>query len=314
MQPSVKNKPKMSSPLASEAVNATARGKGKVVTTKRSRGRQTASPYTAANTKQHHTRRRVAGIRRDLREAKGALDAPPPQWRDRLENTSGEHDAKIEIVRTETCSPALSALVMATARGRESNSMWEGPCADGRSIRDEQNGHYRSVHSEPASVHHAPGLLYPTPPSTSTSPPSQDQPMAIDSQVQAIEGLVWRPTRLPSCTPRILRPRHQYRQPFSPSPHSMTSPPPGASSIHFTSSRPSILARSMSWVHCPLAPSTEQAASACAGATIQATQAPSQEGYTVGHPYPIRMFGPLNRHCAVPLISNTYSQSTISNH
>jgi hypothetical protein len=287
-----------------QVVNATARGKERATTTKRSRRRQTAAPHTLtdANQRPPRTRRRAAGIYRDAREVKANLGVPPSQWTDKMEGTSGGYNAEIEVVRTEICSPALSALVMATAcQGRFAT---EGPS------QNHQNGLYSSLHRDPLSVNQAPWLQHAIPSSISMSLLPQDQPVTTDARVRTIGGLSSHPTRSLSRASHFLRSSHQSPPPLSLSPPSMAHPPCNSSSMRFTPPRPSFLARSLSWIQCPSAPFTGQTASAIVsrpGPAIQAFQAPCQDGYTLDYSYPIRMSEPRNLRRGFPLTSNTIS-------
>ena len=260
-----------------EVVNATARGKEKAATTKRSRGRQTAS-HTLINANQppSHTRRKVAEIRRDVREATRDPGVPPPQRIDRFECTRGDHDAEIQVVRTEACSPALSALVMATAGYGQSNWMSEGCRVSQQPPQDHQN-------SAPSSVHQAPQLLYPAPSSVFMTLPLQDQPVT-NAQVQMTEGLSSHCTRSTSHVPYLLYPQHQCPRPY---------PLPSTSSMHSTSLHSSIPTRPMSWTQYPLASFAGQAASSSAlsgpGPPIQVLQLPNQGEDAMDYPHPNRM-------------------------
>lgn len=295
----------MYSPPTNQVVNATARGKGKVATTKRSLRRQTTAPHTLtdANQRPSRTRRKAA----DVREVKANPGVPSPHWMDKLEGTSGGHNAEVEeVVRTETCSAALSALVMATAYPRESEERYasQGP------PQSHHNGLYSTLHRDPLSIHQAPQLQYLIPSSTPMSSASQDQPVNTDARVRTIEGLLSHPTRTLSRASPFLHSRHQSPRPLSlPSPPT-THPPRSSSSTHFTAPRPSFLARSLSWMQCPSAPFTGQAAPAFVPSPDPATQsfqAPCQDGDNMDYPYPNRMSKPRNFCRAFPLTPNKIS-------
>jgi len=307
MQPGTKGQSTISSPPTNQVVNATASGKAKATTTKRSIRRQTAAPHTLtdANQRPSRARRRAAGTWRDEREIKANTGVPQPHWIDKLEGSSGGHNAEVEeVVRTETCSAALSALVMATARPRGP----EGQYASQGPPQNDQNELYSTPHRDPLSVHQAPRLQYHIPSWISMSPPSQDQPVTTDARVRTTEALPSHPTRSLSHASPILHPCHQ-----SPGPLSLSSPPttyplcsPG--STYFTAPRPSLLARSLSWIQCPSAPFTGQAASAFVSSpepAIQAFQAPYQDGGTVDYPYPNRTSDPQSFGRAFPLAPDT---------
>jgi hypothetical protein len=301
MQPGIKYQSKMYSPPTNHVVNATARSRGKAATTKRSFRRQTTAPHTLtdANQRPSRTRSRAAGICKDVRGVKVNTDVPPPLWTNKLEGISGGHNAEVEeVVRTETCSAALSALVMATARPMESEVRWasQGP------PQNHQNGLYSTLHRDPLSIHQVPLLQYPIPPSISMSLPSQDQPVTTDTRMQTIEGQLSHPTRSPSRASPLLHPRHQ-----SPS---MAYPPCSPNSTYFTAPRPSLLARSLSWIQYPSAPFTEHAAPAFVSSpdpAMQAFQAPCQDGDTMDYPYSNRMSPPRNFCRAFPLAPDTIS-------
>jgi len=297
----------MSSPPTNQVVNATARGKEKAVTTKRSRKRQASTPYTLTDANQHppRTRRRAPGICRDVRELKPNPGVPQHQWIDKFEGAiRGDGGEMEEVVRTEACSPALSALVMATARHKGSEGQWasQGP------LQSHQNGLCSSLHSDLLSVHQAPWLQYPIPSSIPMSPPSQDQPMTTDARLWTIGGLLSHPTRSLSRASHPLHSRHRSLQPLSLSPPSTAYPPRGSSSMRLTPPRSSFLARSLSWIQCPSAPFTGQAASAFASRpdpAVPAFQAPYQDGYTMDYSHPNRMYEPRSLRRAFPLTSNT---------
>ena len=296
----------MYSPPTTQVVNATARGNGKVATTKSSLRRQTTTPHSlaVANQRPSRARRKAVGICRDVREVKANPGVLPPHWMDKLEDTSGGHNAEVEeVVRTETCSAALSALVMATAFPRES----EGRCASQSPPQNHHNGLYSTLHRTPLSIHQAPQLQYLIPSSTPMSLPSQDQPVNTDARVRTIES---HPTRTLSRASPFLHSRHQSPRPLSlPSPPT-ASPPYSSSSTHFTTPRPSFLARSLSWMQCPSAPFTGQATPAFGSSpdpATQAFQAPCQDGDIMDYPYPNRMSEPRNFCRAFPLTPNTIS-------
>ena len=267
MQPSTKDQSKRPS---NQLVNVTTRGKETAAAAKRPRRRQTPRPP--------RLRRKATEIRRGFREVRGDPSVPPPQWVGDLERTSGDRDGEMEVARTEPCSPALSALIMATA---------------GRSPQSHGNGVQSSLHGD---FSQAPWLLYPTPSSISMSLPSQDQPVVTDAMMRTAEALLSRPTSSPSHASHPGRPRHQSLPPISPSSPPMTHPPYGSSSVRLTPPRPSFLARSLSWMQHPLA---GQAASAYASSRpdlgIQAHQPHSQEGYIIDYPHPNRTSDPQNR-------------------
>ncbi len=282
---------KMPSPPTNQVVDVTTRAKEKAATTKRPSRRQTTTPHTLvdANQRPPRTRRRATGSSKDVREVKANPSVPPPHWINKLEGTSVGNNAEMEeVVGTEVCSAALSALVMAIARPRES----EGWCASQGPPQIYQNGLYSSLHRDPLSIHQAPRLQYSGLSPITMSPSSQDQPVTTDARVRTIERPSSHSTRSLSRASPFLHSRHQSPRPFSLSSPSMTYPSCNSSSMPFTPPQPSFLARSLSWIQCPSAPFTRQAASAFVsspGPAIQAFQVPFQDGYTMDYPYPNRM-------------------------
>ena len=293
----------MPNPPTNQVVNVPATAKGKAATTKRSRKRQTTTPHTPINANQRppRPRRKAAASRRDVQEVKVNPGVPPPHWIDKMESASGGNDAEVEeVVRTEACSAALSALIMAAARPRGS----EGPCASQEPPQNHQDGLYNSLHRESLSIHQAPQLQYLGPSSITMSPSSQDHPVTTDdARVRTIEGPLSHSTRSLSRASPFSHSRHQ-----SPPPLSLSSPSmahPSCNSMPFTPPRPSFLARSLSWIQCPSAPFTGQAASGFVTSpdpAIQAFQAPCQDGYTMDYPYPNRMSASKLLSC-VPLVT-----------
>ena len=298
----------MPSPPTNQVVDVTTRAKEKATTTKRPSRRQTTTPHTLvdANQRPPRTRRRAAGSSKDVREAKANPGVPPPQWMDKLEGSSVGNNAEMEeVVRTEPCSAALSALVMAMARPRESEE-W---CASQGPPPDHQDGLYSSLHRDSSSIHQAPRLQYSGLSSITMSPSSQDQPVTTDARVRTIEGPLSHPTRSLSHASPFLHSRHQSPRLLSLSSPSTAYPSCNSSSMPITPPQPSFLARSLSWIKCPSAPFTEQAASAFVsspGPAIQAFQVPFQDGYTMDYPYPNRMSASKLLSC-VPLSNNTIS-------
>ena len=277
----------MPSPSTDQVVNVPARAKEKATTVKRSRRRQTTTPQTLidANQRPPRPRRKAAGGCRDVREVKANPGVPPPHWIDKLESASGGNGAEVEeVVRTEACSPALRALIMAAARPRES----EGPYASQGPPQNHQDGFYNSLHRDSLSIHQAPRLQYLGPSSITMSPSSQDHPVTTDARVRTIEGPSSHSTRSLSRDSPFLHSRHQSPRPLPLSSPSMAHP--SCNSMPFTP--PPFLARSLSWIQCPSAPFTGQAASGLVSSpdpAIQGFQAPCQDGYTMDYPYPNRM-------------------------
>ena len=268
-------------------------GECKAATTKRSRGCHIASPYMRndPNRRLSRPRRRATETWRDAREAKGDQGVPLAHLTYGLDLTNRGH---IEVVRTEPCSPALSALAMAAAGYREA----VGQCTGQQSPHNHQNGLYSPPLIDPFSVHQAPQPQYPIPSSMSTSLMSQDQPATTGAQMQAMSS------------------HHAISPSRQSSSMSTTYPPRGSNSMRFSTPLPLILARSLSWVPYPLVPFTEQAASTHAsnlGPVVHCLQAPGQDGHTMDYPHPIRTSGPRNCRC-VSFNSNTYPQNTINNH
>ena len=200
----------------------------------------------------------------------------------------GDNAETEEVVRTEACSAALSALVMAMVRPRESVGWYasQGP------PQHHQNGIYSPLHRDPLSIHQAPRLQYSGLSSITMSPTSQDQPVTTDARMRTIEGPLSHHTRSLSHASPFLHSRHQSPRLLSLSSPSMAYPSRNSSSMPITPPQPSFLARSFSWMQCPSAPFTGQAAPAFVsspGPAIQAFQVPFQDGYTVDYPYPNRM-------------------------
>lgn len=288
MQPGIKDQSKVPSPPTNQAVNVPARAKEKPATTKRPRRRQATTPHTPidANQRPPRPRRKAAGSYRDVREVKANSGVPSPHWIDKLENASGGNDAEVEeVVRTEACSAALSALIMAAARPRES----EGPCASQGPPQNHQDGLYGPLHRESLSIHQAPQLQYLGPSSITMTPSSQDEPVTSHARVRTIEGPSSHSTRSLSRLSPFLHSRHQSPRPLSLSSPSMAHP--SCDSMPFTPPS-SFLARSLSWIQCPSAPFTGQTASGFVTSldpAIQAFQAPCQDGNNMDYPYPNRM-------------------------
>jgi len=313
---------KNSSPPINEAVKVATRGNERAVPAKRARGRQMTSPHAPADagSSPSRTRRKVAEIRRDARDAKvdHRTSLPPSS---EPESSGREHDGEIEVVRTEPCGSVLRAQVMAAARHGESTWVWEGWSPgheDGcPQIQDEPYGH---MAWGPSSI---PLEL----PYCLQNPPSQLHPEVLPDRLRTIEGRLSHSARPQSPVHRPPRPRPQSLQmPYSPSPRSplsvthsapsTVSPPPSAISTGFTPPRPSIPARSMSWTQYSTVPFTERVARAYAtspGPPIQLLQAPGQQGYFVHYPDSNRTSDARN-HPLYISIPNPSPKSTVNKH
>lgn len=279
------------------------KGKEKAATVRKSHRHQTTSSHTSADadSPSSQTRRKVTEIRRNAREARVHHSFPLPPLGE-SERFGRGHDREIEVARTEPCSPALTAQVMAAARHGESTGGWERwspghedscPQVHGGPISDMTWG------PSPIPLELPYTLVSPIRP----NPPSQRHPEVIPTRVRAIEGLLSHSARPQSPVPRPPRPRpHSLQMPFSPSPRSpfsvtsapsTVSPPPSAISTCFTPSRPSIPTRSMSWAQYSSVPFPEQVAPVYAsspGPSIQLHQAPELQGYFVHYPDANRAF------------------------
>jgi hypothetical protein len=238
-----------------------------------------------------HTRRKVVEIRKDVREAK-VERCTPLAFLDDPERSGREYDGEVEVARTEPCSPALTARVMAAARHGGTTWMLEGWNPDHEQGPPQmQNGLYWDLSSIPRE----PRLPYPLMSSIWPTPPPQGQPEAIPARVRAIEGPLHHSTRPLSPVPHSARRRPRSLQPFH-SPSSRSPPlvthstPPTGHTPHsvvpttVTPPQPSTPAGSISWTPYPAAPLTEQTASNYLGSSIQLFQVPSQHGYFVHFP------------------------------
>ena len=264
-----------------EAIRKVTERKEKGAIASKSRRRQTTSSHASvdADPSTSDTRRKVAEIRRDTSETK--VD----HGLNESEGSSGKHDREMQVARTEPCSPALSALVMAAAR-RGASGREQGP-------PQAQDEFFSAMTWVPSSIPREPRLPYPLVSSIWPTLPSRSQSEGVPAHVQTIEGLLSQSTRPQSPLPRPPRPRPQSLQmAYSSSPHSplsiassapsTVSPPPSTNSTSFTPPSPSIPARTMSWAPYPTAPLVEQAAPGYAlnpEPPVQHLQAPSQQGY-----------------------------------
>lgn len=274
-----------------------------MATTKKPHRRQTTSPHASTDPdSSSQTRRKVTEIRRDARESK-VHNSTPLAPLGESERSGRGHDGEIEVARTEPCSPALSAQVMAAAGHRESTWVWEGWSPSHEGGGPQMLGRpYSDMSWGPPSFPLE--LPYPLVSSIWPNPPSQRYPEVIPTRVRAIEGLLSHSARPQSPVPRPPRPRPQSLQMvYSPSPRSPLSvthsapstgsPPPSAISACFTPPRPSIPARSMSWALYSTVPFTEQVAPVYAsspGPPLQLLQAPGQQGYFMHYPDANRTF------------------------
>ena len=287
------------------------RGKEKAATTTKSRGRQTTSSRASADadSPSSYTRRKVAEIRRDVRDAKVDYSTPLP-YLGESGRSDREYDGEVEVVRTEPLSLALRAQVMAATGHGESTWMLEGwspgPEEGPPQIQD---GLYGAMTWDSSSLPLEPRLPYPQMSSRWPNPPFQSHPEAVPARVRAIEGFLSRPSaRTQSPVSRPPRPRPQSLQmPYSSflcSPPSVThsapstiTPPPSAVSTSFAPPRPPVPSRSTSWAQHPTPPIIEQAIPAYASSPEPPThllQAPSQQGYFVHYQDSNRMSDPRN--------------------
>ena len=291
----------------------------KAATTKKSRGHQTTRSANA-DSSSLYTRRKVAEIRRD---AKVDHTTPLPYLRE-SERSDREYDGEVEVARTEPCSPALRAQIMAAVGQRESPwtlERWSPGHEEGPS--QVQDGLYSAVTWHASSIPQEPHLPYPLVSSIWPNPPSQGHPEAVPPRVRALEGLLSHSSaaRTQSPVPRPPRRRPQSLQmpysppfrslpPFTHSALSTVTPPPTAVSTSFTPPRPSVLSRSMSWIQYPTA---EQAVPAYASRPEPPThllQAPSQQGYFGHYPDSNRTSEPSLETALISIAP----QSTVSNH
>ena len=281
------------------------------MTARRSQGRQTASTHAPGDphSSSSYTRRKVAEIRRDVRDAKVVCDAPLPHSTE-AERSGREYDDVVEVARTEPCSPVVLARVMAAA-GLRAESTW---AVRGWSPGHEeeapkmQDGHYGAMAWNPQYTRELslPGSsMWP-------NPQSQGHHEAIPARFHAIEGLLSHSAGPQSPIPRPSPRRPQSLQmPYSSSPSSplsvthsapsTASLPSSAISTSFPPPRPLVPARPISWAQYSSAPRTGHATPAYApspGPSIQLPQAPpSQHGYVVHYPDSNRMSSRLHICC-----------------
>ena len=294
-----------------------------MATAKKSHRHQTTSSHASADadSPSSQTRRKVTEIRRDAREARVHHSIPLPPLGE-SEPFGRGHDGEIEVARTEPCSPALTAQVMAAARHGESTWGWERWSPGHEDSRPQvQGGPFSNMAWGPSSIPLE--LPYPLVSSIRPNPPSQRHPEVIPTRVRAIEGLLSHSARPQSPVPRPPRPRpHSLQMPFSPSSRSSfsvthsapstASPPLSAISTCFTPPRPSIPNRSMSWAPYSSVPFPEQVAPVYAsspGPQIRLHQAPDLQGYFVHYPDANRTFL-----CTEATIPKLFLQSTVSKH
>lgn len=286
-------------------------GKEKVATVKKSRGRQTTSTHAPVDTgsSSSYTRRKVAEIRKDIRGAKIDRSAALPHLDD-SERYGREYDGEIEVARTEPCSPALSARVMAAAGHGESTWMFGGwNHGQEEDLAQMQAGPHGATVGD-LSIPMEPRLPYPLVSPIWPNLPPQIHPEATPTRMRTIEGPLSHSVRTQSPVPRPLRPQPQPLQTqYSPplrSPLSVThsapstvSPPPSATSTSFTPPRPSIPAGSTSWGQYPAVPFTEQAVPACALGPEPPVQPFQAQGYFAYYPDSNRTSGPRTRRSPV---------------